>query len=221
MPIATLLKQFTYSHFIELIRIDEPLKRIFYEIEGIKGNWSVRELKRQIGTLLYQRTGLSKDKNKLIKITHEKADPFVSEDLIRNPYIFEFVGLKENDRYFENQLEGALVKHLERFLLELGRGFCFEARQKRITVDNEHYYVDLVFYHRLLKCHVLIELKNRKFHHQDAGQLNFYLNYFRKYEMSEEIIPRWEFCCVRLRIRNILSLRLPDSITRFLCQNTK
>lgn len=184
IPIATLLKQFTYSHFIELLRIDDPLKRLFYEIEGIKGNWSVRELNRQIGSLLYERTGLSKDKNKLIKLTHDQALPLVSEDVIRNPYVFEFLGLKEQTLYLEQDLEKALLKHLKHFLLELGRGFCFEARQKRITVDNEHYYVDLVFYHRLLKCHVLIELKTRKFHHQDAGQLNFYLNYFRKYEMS-------------------------------------
>jgi predicted nuclease of restriction endonuclease-like (RecB) superfamily len=189
LPITELLKQLTYSHFIELVRIDEPQKRLFYEIECIKGNWSVRELKRQIGSLLYERTGLSKDKAQLIQLTQNQAQTLRSEDIIRSPYIFEFLDLPEQGLYQEQDLEKALITHLEKFLLELGRGFCFEARQKRITVDNEHYYVDLVFYHRLLKCHVLIELKNRKFHHQDAGQLNFYLNYYRKHEMSPDDNP--------------------------------
>lgn len=187
--IDSLLKQLTYSHFIELFKIEDPQQRLFYEIECIKGNWSVRELKRQIGSLLYERTGLSKDKAELIQLTQNQAQTLRSEDIIRSPYIFEFLGLPEQGLYQEQDLEKALITHLEKFLLELGRGFCFEARQKRITVDNEHYYVDLVFYHRLLKCHVLIELKNRKFHHQDAGQLNFYLNYYRKHEMSPDDNP--------------------------------
>jgi len=184
LPAQQLLQHLTYTHLVELVKIEAPQQRLFYEVECIKGNWSVRELKRQIGSLLYERTGLSKDKGKLIQLTHHQAHPLQSEDVIRSPYIFEFLGLPEQGMYLEQDLEKALITHLEQFLLELGRGFCFEARQKRITVDNEHYYVDLVFYHRLLKCHVLIELKNRKFHHQDAGQLNFYLNYYRKHEMS-------------------------------------
>lgn len=189
LPARQILQQLTYTHLVELVKIEDPQQRLFYEVECIKGNWSVRELKRQIGSLLYERTGLSKDKTKLIQLTHEQAQPLRSEDVIRSPYIFEFLGLPAQGLYQEADLEKALINHLEQFLLELGRGFCFEARQKRITVDNEHYYVDLVFYHRLLKCHVLIELKNRKFHHQDAGQLNFYLNYYRKYEMSADDNP--------------------------------
>ncbi|MEZ0374417.1 MAG: YhcG family protein [Candidatus Sericytochromatia bacterium] len=185
LPPAELLKRLTFSHFIELVKLDDSLQRAFYELECLKGNWSVRDLRRQIGSLLYERTGLSKDKDQLLKLTHQQALPPRSEDIIREPYVFEFLGLKEREVYQEHQLESALIRHLQDFLLELGRGFCFEARQKRITVDQEYYAIDLVFYHRLLKCHVLIELKNRKFHHQDAGQLNFYLNYYRSYEMSE------------------------------------
>lgn len=189
LPAQQLLQHLTYTHLVELIKIESPQQRLFYEIESIKGNWGVRELKRQMGSLLYERTGLSQNKERLIQLTHSQAHPLQSEDIIRNPYIFEFLGLPEQGLYLEQDLENALISHLEQFLLELGRGFCFEARQKRLTVDNEHYYVDLVFYHRLLKCHVLIELKNRKFHHQDAGQLNFYLNYYRKHEMSHDDNP--------------------------------
>lgn len=180
-----LLKHFTFTHFAELIRIENPIKRAFYEIEGIKGNWSVRQLKRQMESLLFERTGLSTDKAGLLKdIQHQNVTLDIS-DTIRDPYILEFVGLDEKPKYSESDLETALLNHIQEFILELGNGFCFEARQKRITIDNEHDRIDLVFYHRILKCHILIDLKTRKFRHTDAGQMNFYLNYFKNEMMAD------------------------------------
>jgi predicted nuclease of restriction endonuclease-like (RecB) superfamily len=181
--ISEMLKHFSFSHFAELIKVDKNLARSFYEIQAIKGRWSVRELSRQIGSLLYERTGLSKNKKELL--SKIKSDIVSIEDSIRDPYLLEFTGLKEWPEYSENDLETALLNHIQDFLLELGKGFCFESRQKRITLANEHDRIDLVFYHRILKCHVLIDLKNRAFSHADAGQMNFYLNYFKDNEMED------------------------------------
>lgn len=180
-----LISTLSFSHFVEIFQLDDPLKRLFYEVECINGSWSVRELKRQIGSLLYERTGLSREKELLIRLVNEQASPMSPRHIIRDPYVFEFLGLSPHDVLLEKGLENALLDHLQNFLLELGKGFCFESRQRRITIDNEHFYVDLVFYHRLLKCHVLIELKAEKFKHSHVGQLNYYLNYFKKYEMAE------------------------------------
>jgi len=180
-----LLRHFTFSHFVELLKIDNSLKRAFYETEGIKGNWSVRHLKRQIESLLYERTGLSKNKTALLAKVHNQKDIPTPEDIIKDPYILEFTGLQERPEFSENELETALLNHIQEFLLELGNGFCFEARQKRITIDDEHDRVDLVLYHRILRCHVLIDLKTRAFSHADAGQMNFYLNYFKENVMAE------------------------------------
>ena len=157
-----LLKHFTFTHFAELIRIEDSMKRAFYEIEGIKGNWSVRQLKRQIESLLFERTGLSTDKEGLLKDIRNQNTALDISDKIRDPYILEFIGFDEKPKYSESDLETALLDHIQEFILELGNGFCFEARQKRITIDNEHDRIDLVFYHRILKCHILIDLKTRK-----------------------------------------------------------
>jgi len=180
-----LISRLSFSHIIELISEKDPMKRAFYEIEAIKGSWSVRELKRQMGSLIYERTGLSKDKKKLLTKTKTIARMLKPEEVIRDPYVFEFLGLPHRNEVSEDDLERALLDHLQALLMEMGRGFCFEARQKRITVDNEHFFVDLVFYHRILKCHVLIDLKIRKFKHWDAGQMNFYLNYYLDNELEE------------------------------------
>jgi predicted nuclease of restriction endonuclease-like (RecB) superfamily len=180
-----LITRLSFSHIIELMGEKDPQKRGFYEVEAIKGNWSVRQLKRQMGSLLYERTGLSTDKKGLILDTNQKGERLTPEGIMRDPYVFEFVGLKPKEKFVESDLEEALIDHLQVFLLELGKGFCFEARQKRLTIDGEYYYVDLVFYHRILKCHILIDLKTRKFQHTDAGQMNFYLNYYRDNEIAE------------------------------------
>lgn len=177
---AETLLQFSWTQLIELIRIDDPLKRAFYENECLKCNWSVRQLQRQIGSLLFERTGLSTDKAAVLKRARTQAPQETIADLIRDPYVLEFTGLAELPHYTENELEKALLDHLQSFLLELGAGFLFEARQRRITVGNEHDYLDLVFYHRHLRCHVLLDLKIRPFKHGDAGQMNFYLNWWKQ-----------------------------------------
>ena len=184
-----ILTQLSFSHLVELLKIDDPLKRAFYEIEAINGRWSVRSLKRQIGSLLFERTGLSKDKEKLLSLTNEKTTDLAPKDLIRDPYIFEFLGLRPQETIEESDLETALLDHLQSFLLELGRGFCFEQRQKKILIDTDHYFIDLVFYHRILKCHVLIELKTEPFTHANAGQLNTYLNWFKEHETQTSDNP--------------------------------
>ena len=180
-----LISRLSFSHIVELIQEEHSLKRAFYEIQAIKGNWSVRELQRQRGSLLYERTGLSSNKEKLIQIANKKAVQLLPQDIIRDPYIFEFLGLKEQEVLQESELEKKLLDHLQQFLLELGKGFCFEHRQKRILIDDEYYRIDLVFYHRILKCHVLIDLKAGKFNHADAGQMTVYLNYYKEHETAE------------------------------------
>jgi len=179
-----LLHNLSYTHFEELVAIEDPLKRSFYEEECVRGNWSVRELQRQIGSLYYERTALSKDKKRLARTVAGKAELMNPSQVIRDPYIFEFLGLHPHEALSEANLEGQLIDRLQEFLLELGRGFCFEARQKRILIGGEHFFVDLVFYHRILKCHVLIELKVGSFSHEYLGQLNTYVNWFRLHEMT-------------------------------------
>jgi predicted nuclease of restriction endonuclease-like (RecB) superfamily len=184
LPAEVLLSRLSFSHFIELIKAETPLKRAFYEVESVKNNWSVRELNRAMSTLLFERTGLSINKEAVIaKAKNEIAT--LPSDIVKNPYFLEFLGLEEKPEYSESNLEQAIIDHLQKFLVELGRGFCFEARQKRITFDNKHYRIDLVFYNRILKCHVLLDLKVGEFDHADAGQMNMYLNYYRKNEMTE------------------------------------
>ena len=178
-----LLTRLSFSHFIELLKLDNPLQRAFYEVQSIKNSWSVRELKRAINSALYERTGLSTDKAAVLA-GHVGTAPLTTADALKDPYVLEFLGLEERASYSENDLESAIIAHLQTFLVELGRGFCFEARQKRITFDNEHYFIDLVFYHRILKCHVLVDLKIGAFSHADAGQMNVYLNYYRENEMT-------------------------------------
>jgi len=189
IPGLTLLEWLSLSHFAELIAIDDPLKRAFYEIECIRGNWSVRALKRQIASLYCERSGLSRNKEglaELVKSGMEKAEPGLA---VRDPYVFEFLGIKPRDVMAESDLEDALLDKLQDFLLELGHGFCFEARQKSILIGETHGFVDLVFYHRILKCHVLVELKVDEFTHQHLGQLNTYGNWYRRNVMTAEDSP--------------------------------
>lgn len=180
-----LLTRLSYSHFELLTALEDPLKRTFYECECLRGNWSVRELKRQIASLYYERSGLSRNKKKLSALVRAKAEPQAPAQVIRDPYVFEFLGLTPRETMTESALEDLLLDKLHGFLLELGRGFCFEARQKRLLIGDEHFFVDLVFYHRILKCHVLIELKVDGFKHEYLGQLNTYVNWFRKHEMAD------------------------------------
>ena len=179
-----LIHRLSFTHLSELIQLPDATQRRFYEIECIRGNWSVRELRRQIDSLYYQRSGLSKNKAKLSAKAHAKAETLQPAQIIRDPYIFEFLGLRAQDAMGESDLEDALLDRLQEFLLEMGHGFCFEARQKRILIGDEHFFVDLVFYHRVIKCHVLVELKTAAFTHEHLGQLNTYVAYYKKHEMT-------------------------------------
>ena len=188
-PPEQIIHRLSYSHLELIVDLDAELKRAFYEIECIRGNWSVRELKRQIGSLYYERSGLSRNKAKLSELVQALADRAESKLSIRDPYIFEFLGIKPRQVMRESELEDALLDNLQDFLLELGHGFCFEARQKRILIGNTHGFVDLVFYHRVLKCHVLVELKIETFTHENIGQLNTYVSWYRKNMMTKDDHP--------------------------------
>ena len=179
-----LIHRLSFTHLSELIQLPDDTQRRFYETECIRGNWSVRELRRQIDSLYYQRSGLSKDKAKLSALSHAKAETLQPAQIIRDPYLFEFLGLRSRDVMAESDLEDALLDRLQDFLLEMGHGFCFEARQKRLLIGDEYFFVDLVFYHRVLKCHVLVELKTSAFSHEHLGQLNTYVAYYKKHEMT-------------------------------------
>ncbi|MHB8226211.1 PDDEXK nuclease domain-containing protein [Acidithiobacillus sp.] len=177
-----LLSTLSYTHFEQLLTIADATKRNFYEIECIQGNWSVREFKRQIHSLYYERSGLSHDPQKLSALAHTNAD--VQQGFnIRDPYIFEFLGLQAAEVMSESHLEQQLTDKLQAFMLELGHSFCFESQQKRILIGGEHFFVDLVFYHRILKCHVLLELKLQAFNHENLGQLNTYVNWWYRQHM--------------------------------------
>jgi predicted nuclease of restriction endonuclease-like (RecB) superfamily len=182
--IGLLINRLTYTHFVELLRCDTELKRTFYETQALINNWNVRELRRAMDSLLFERTGLSTDKAAVLE-KHRSGSGLDVVDFLKNPMILDFLGLSEKAEYTETDLEQAIINHLQHFLMEAGRGFCFEARQRRISFDNRHYRIDLVFYHRILKCHVLFDLKIGEFDHSDAGQMNLYLNYYRENEMSE------------------------------------
>jgi predicted nuclease of restriction endonuclease-like (RecB) superfamily len=185
IPPDQIINRLSYSHLALIVDLDDELKRTFYEIECIRGNWSVRELKRQISSLYYERSGLSKNKKKLAELVKSGAELAEPELAIRDPYIFEFLGLKPKEVVSESDLEDQLLDKLQEFLLEMGHGFCFEARQKRILIGNSHNFIDLVFYHRILKCHVLVELKIDEFNHEHIGQLNTYVSWYKKNEMTE------------------------------------
>ena len=172
---VSLFSKVPYSHFIELIKIKDDTKRKFYELLIIKNTLSVRELERQIATLTYERLGLSQNTEQAFAKLESKITPANPSDAVKSIYFFDFLNLPQHNLLQENELEEALINHLEKFILELGHGFCFEARQKRLLIDDEYFFVDLVFYHRILKCHILIDLKVDKFKHEHLSQLNSYV----------------------------------------------
>lgn len=180
LSVDRLLSQLSYSHLELLIELDGDLKRQFFELESLRGNWSVRELRRQIASLYYERSGLSVNKNKLADHVQGQAEHFPATLNVRDPYVFEFLGIKPKEVMYESDIEDAILDNLQEFLLELGHGFCFEARQKRLLIGGEHFFVDLVFYNRVLKCHVLVELKTGDFSHENIGQLNTYVSWYKK-----------------------------------------
>ncbi len=188
-PPEKLFNRLSATHLIYLSGITDPLKRAFYEQEYINGCWTVKELDRQVSSLYYERLGLSKNKKALQKQLAKNNKPIVATDIIRDPVSLEFLGLQSQDVFTETKLESAILNHLQQFLLEMGSGFCFEARQKRILVDNDYYKADLIFYHRILKCHIIVDLKIDRFKHEYASQLNLYLNYFKHEIMCDDDNP--------------------------------
>lgn len=176
----TLSHKLTWSHYFELLKCDDPLELQFYYKEAIKEGWKVRELKRQIKSSLFQRLALSTDKKGVLALANRGHQVMTAEDIIRDPYVLEFANLPKKRRYKEGELEEALKAHMEQFLLELGRGFAFIGRQYQMLIGSRRFKVDLVFYHCILKCYVLIDLKRDEIKHEDIGQMNLYLNYFKK-----------------------------------------
>ncbi|MGV6989034.1 PDDEXK nuclease domain-containing protein [Testudinibacter sp. P80/BLE/0925] len=177
----------SWSHYIRLMRIADPLERRFYEVEAAKNNWSLRELNRQYDSALFTRLALSKDKQGVLSLALQGQVIETPQDVIKDPYVLEFLGLPEHSQYSESKLEQRLIDKLEHFLLELGTGFAFVSRQQRISLDDQHFYVDLVFYNRVLRCFVLIDLKLGRLKHQDLGQMQMYVNYYdRKMRLPDE-----------------------------------
>ncbi|MCX6231850.1 MAG: PDDEXK nuclease domain-containing protein [Bacteroidetes bacterium] len=181
----SLTGKLTWTHYAELLGVSDDHARGFYEKQAVSENWSVRELKRQISSSLFERLALSKDKSGILKLSAKGQIVSEPKDIVKDPYVLEFLQIPEEYRMTESKLEHKIIEYLQTFLLELGKGFSFAGRQYRITLDNEHYFVDLVFYHRILKCFVLIDLKTKHVRHQDIGQMNMYLNYFKSEENTE------------------------------------
>lgn len=181
--------QLSWSHYLQLMRIENANERNFYEIEAVKSNWSVRTLQRQYNSSLYERLALSKDKSDILRLSTEGNVIAKPQDIIKQPTVLEFLGIEEKAKYVESDLESAIIDKLQKFLLEMGKGYLFEARQKRFTFNEDNFYVDLVTYNRLLHCYVLIDLKVDKLTHQDIGQMQMYVNYYDRYEKLDTENP--------------------------------
>lgn len=188
-PPDQLFYRLNYSCLSYTAGIEDPVKRAFYEQEAIQGCWTVRELDRQVSSNYYERMGLSKNKKALQRITDMKSQQLKPLDILHDPVTIEFLGFMPEDVYTETKLETAILNNLQEFLLEMGRGFCFEHRQKRILIDQDYYKADLIFYHRILKCHVIIDLKTDRFRHEYASQLNLYMNYYKHEVMQSDDNP--------------------------------
>ncbi|MCH8568981.1 MAG: PDDEXK nuclease domain-containing protein [Balneolales bacterium] len=200
----------SWSHYLKLMRIDDSLERRFYEIECAENNWSVRELQRQFDSGLYLRLAASRDKTKVKELSDKGLIIQKAQDAIKDPYILEFLGLPEKSNYSEQELETELINKLESFLLELGKGFTFVGRQKRITIDEKHFYIDLVFYNRLLQSFVLLDLKIGELKHQDLGQMQMYVNYYDRFvKLTEENKTVGIILC-RDKSKAVVEITLPE-----------
>jgi len=201
----------SWSHYQILMRIENSEARSFYEIECAEQQWSVRQLSRQVGSSLYERLALSRDKDEVMRLSKEGQTIEKSSDIIKDPVTLEFLGFKPDITYSESSLENAIINKMQNFLLELGKGFLFEARQKRFTFDEQHFYVDLVFYNRLLQCYVLIDLKTGKLSHQDLGQMQMYVNYYDRYVKQEFEKPTIGILLCERKNDTLVELTLPKN----------
>ncbi len=204
----------SWSHYLVLMRIDDINERHFYEIEAVKNDWSLSELKRQFNSALYQRLMLSMDKDKVYELALEGKKVESSKDIVKDPYILEFLGLPELPEYSENELENRIINHLQQFLLELGTGFAFVGRQVRFTFDEEHFIVDLVFYNRLLRCFVLFDLKIGELKHQDIGQMQMYVHYYDRNVKLPEENPTIGILLCRKKNNSVVEMTLPEDNTQ-------
>ena len=208
----------SWSHYLILMHIENAEARSFYEIECAQQQWSVRQLSRQVGSSLYERLALSRDKDEVMRLAKEGQTIEKPTDIIKDPLTLEFLGLKPDVTYTETKLENAIINKMQQFLLELGKGFLFEARQKRFTFDEEHFYVDLVFYNRLLQCYVLIDLKANKLTHQDLGQMQMYVNYYDRYVRQEFEKPTIGILLCERKNDALVELTLPKDANIYATQ---
>ncbi|MDD7725656.1 MAG: PDDEXK nuclease domain-containing protein [Bacteroidales bacterium] len=199
----------SWSHYLILMRVENPDARSFYEIECVQQQWSKRQLSRQVASSLYERLALSRNKDEVMRLAQEGQTVEKPSDIIKNPITLEFLGLKPDSAYSESKLENAIINRMQQFLLELGKGFLFEARQKRFTFDEQHFYVDLVFYNRLLQCYVLIDLKIERLTHQDLGQMQMYVNYYDRYVKQDFEKPTIGILLCREKNDALVELTLP------------
>jgi predicted nuclease of restriction endonuclease-like (RecB) superfamily len=201
----------SWSHYLILMRIKDEQERRFYEIEAEKQQWTYRQLQRQYGSSLYERLALSREKEEVLRLAHEGQTMEKPRDMLKNPLVLEFLNMSEKSSFSETDLESAIINKLSHFLLELGKGFLFEARQKRFTFDEDHFIVDLVFYNRLLSCYVLVDLKTDKLKHQDLGQMQMYVNYFDRYVKTDKENPTVGILLCKEKNDNVVRLTLPKS----------
>ena len=198
-----------WSQYKMLISIEDNDRREYYELEAVKNSWTGRELERQIGSGLYERLLLSNDKEAVMAIARNERLPELPQEIVKDPMVLEFLGLERKPHYYEKDLESALIEHLQQFMLELGNGYCFVARQKRLLVEDDEYFADLVFYNRLLRCFVVIDLKTRKLEHNDLGQLQMYVNYYDRHEKLEDENPTIGILLCANKNNEMVQLTLP------------
>lgn len=210
-PIVNALRsQLNWTQYRMLIQIDDATKREYYELEAAKNGWSGREMERQINSSLYERLILSTDKDAVMSIARNERLPETPQEIVKDPMILEFLGMERKPHYYEKEMETALVEHLQNFMLELGNGYCFVARQKRFLIEDDEFFADLVFYNRLLKCFVIIEIKTQKITHQDLGQLQMYVNYYDRYEKLPEENPSVGILLCAAKNNEMVKLALPE-----------
>ena len=200
----------SWSHYLQLMRIENEDERSFYEIESAKSGWGVRTLQRQYNSSLYERLALSRDKEAVLQLSKEGNIIVKPEDIVKQPTVLEFLGIEEKTKYSETDLESAIIDKLQKFLLEMGKGYLFEARQKRFTLNEDNFYVDLVFYNRLLRCYVLIDFKVDKLTHQDVGQMQMYVNYYDRYEKLKDENPTIGILLCKEKNEALVKITLPS-----------
>ena len=204
-----------WSHYLVLIRIDNADERSFYEIEAAKSGWNVRTLQRQFNSSLYERLALSRNKDAVLQLASEGNVVTKPEDIVKQPTVLEFLGMEEKAEYVESDLESAIIDKLQKFLLEMGKGYLFEARQKRFTYGEDHFYVDLVFYNRLLRCYVVVDLKTDKLTHRDLGQMQMYVNYYDQYEKLDDENPAVGILLCKEKNDALVEITLPKDANVF------